>query len=93
MPWIEFLGLAAGALSCVSFVPQVIKLFRERDAQGVSRRMYFVTVTAFVMWTTYGILVERWALIVANAVCLVLAATILALQFRYSRAKAPGVGR
>jgi MtN3 and saliva related transmembrane protein len=85
MPWIEVLGLAAGALSCVSFVPQLLKLLREKNADGVSRRMYFVTVTAFTMWTLYGVLAERWALIVSNGVCLALSASILALQFRYSR--------
>jgi MtN3 and saliva related transmembrane protein len=84
--WIEIVGLAGGVLSCVSFVPQLIKLFRERTAEGISRRMYFVTVSAFAIWTLYGVLVDRSAIIISNAVCLLLSATILGLQFRYSRA-------
>jgi len=82
--WIEFLGLSAGALSCISFIPQIMKLLREKDASGVSRRMYFVTVTSFCLWTTYGVLNQRLALIIANGVCLALATTILFLQFKYS---------
>ena len=85
MPWVEMVGFAGGTLSCISFVPQLMKLFRERNAEGVSRRMYFVTVTAFTVWTLYGALVERWAIIVSNAVCLLLSVGILTLQFRYSR--------
>ena len=84
---IEVLGLVAGLLSCVSFIPQILKLLREKDAAGVSRRMYFVTVTAFSLWTTYGVLNQRIALIIANSVCLILAITILVLQFKYSRAQ------
>jgi MtN3 and saliva related transmembrane protein len=87
MPWIELLGLTAGALSCVSFVPQLLKLLREKNAEGISRRMYFVTVTAFSLWTLYGVFVERWALIVSNGVCLLLSSCILVLQFRFSRDK------
>jgi MtN3 and saliva related transmembrane protein len=85
MPWIELLGLVGGALSCVSFVPQLLKLLREKTAEGISRRMYFVTVSAFTIWTLYGVLVERWALIVANGVCLALSVSILLLQIRFTR--------
>jgi MtN3 and saliva related transmembrane protein len=90
--WVEAIGLLAGALSCVSFIPQVLKLLRQRDASGVSRRMYMVTVTAFSLWLAYGFLHGRLALILANGICLMLAATILGLkiwrdrQDRHSRA-------
>jgi MtN3 and saliva related transmembrane protein len=85
MPLIELLGLVAGALSCVSFVPQLLKLLREKNAEGISRRMYFVTVSAFTLWTLYGVSLGRWALIIANGVCLLLSISILALQIRYTR--------
>lgn len=78
--WIEAIGLVAGALSCASFVPQILKLARQRDASGVSRRMYLVTVTAFALWLTYGLVHGRVALIAGNGICLLLAATILALK-------------
>ena len=61
--WIEMVGLVGGVLSCASFVPQLIKLFRERTAEGISRRMYFVTVSAFAIWTLYGVLVDRSAFV------------------------------
>jgi MtN3 and saliva related transmembrane protein len=77
---IEAIGLFAGALSCVSFVPQILKLTRQRDASGVSRRMYVVTVTAFALWLAYGLAHGRPALIAGNGICLLLAAAILALK-------------
>ena len=65
-----------------SFVPQIVKIWRERDASSVSLRMYVVTVTGFVLWTTYGALTGSWPVIVSNAICLMLSAAILALLLR-----------
>jgi uncharacterized protein with PQ loop repeat len=41
-----------------SFVPQALKIIRERDASSVSLRMYFVTVTGFALWALYGALLK-----------------------------------
>jgi MtN3 and saliva related transmembrane protein len=47
--------------------------------------MYLVTVAAFVLWVAYGLLIGRWPLVGANAVCLVMAAAILALKLYFTR--------
>jgi len=79
------IGTVAGLCSMISFVPQIVKILRERDAASVSLRMYMVTVTGFVLWTAYGLLMESWPVTVTNAVCLGLTATILVLRWRYGR--------
>jgi MtN3 and saliva related transmembrane protein len=81
---VDIVGTAAAVCSMVSFTPQIIKIWRERDASSVSLRMYVVTVTGFILWTAYGVLIQSWPVIGANAVCLLLSATILALKWRFS---------
>lgn len=80
---INAVGVAAGVCSMVSFVPQIAKILRERDAAAVSLRMFAVTCTAFALWTLFGALQGSWPLIASNAVCLALATTIVALRLRY----------
>lgn len=80
---LNVVGTAAGVCSMISFVPQIVKIVREKDASAVSLRMYMVTVTGFVLWTTYGVLLKSWPVAVSNAVCLGLTATILGLRWRY----------
>jgi MtN3 and saliva related transmembrane protein len=82
---VDIVGTAAALCSMVSFTPQIVKIWRERDASSVSLRMYVVTVTGFCLWTAYGVLIRSWPVIGANAVCLMLSATILALKWRFSR--------
>ena len=79
----DLIGTGAALCSMTSFVPQIVKIVRERDASSVSLRMYAVTVSGFSLWITYGIMTRAWPVAAANAVCLLLAATILALKWRW----------
>ena len=86
--WINLVGLAAAVCSMASFIPQIAKIVRERDASAVSLRMYLVTVTGFVFWIAYGVLIGSWPVAASNAVNLVLSATILILKWRLDGAEA-----
>ena len=78
-------GVAAALCSMGSFLPQVAKIWRERDASAVSLRMYVVTVTGFGLWTAYGVLLGSWPLIGSNLISLGLSAAILVLKLRFDR--------
>jgi MtN3 and saliva related transmembrane protein len=100
---VNAVGTAAALCTIVSFVPQIVKIVRERDASSVSLRMYLFTVTSFSLWTAYGVMLKAWPLILANAASLACAVTALVLKWRYrdgprtagvrrSRADAPDRG-
>ncbi len=82
---INAIGVIAALCSMGSFIPQVAKIVRERDASSVSLRMYIVTVTGFALWTVYGVLLASWPLTGSNLVSLSLAAMILVLKIRYRK--------
>ena len=73
-------GAVAAIASTTSFVPQAIKIIRTRDTSSISAGMYAITVTGFALWTTYGVLLLAWPLIVANGVSLMLSAFILTMK-------------
>lgn len=82
-------GVGAALCSMTSFVPQIRKIWRERDASSVSLRMYVVTVTGFSLWTAYGVLIGSWPVVGSNIICLLLSGAVLALKWRLShRARA-----
>jgi MtN3 and saliva related transmembrane protein len=82
---IDAVGVGAAVCSMTSFAPQLMKIWRERDASQVSLRMYLVTVTGFVLWTAYGILIGLWPVAVSNAVCLAMSGAVLVLKLRFDR--------
>ncbi|HEX8165331.1 MAG TPA: SemiSWEET transporter [Beijerinckiaceae bacterium] len=87
------LGSIAGLLSTASFVPQVFKAVREGDTGAISKRMYVVTVTAFVLWIAYGFVIGALPLVVFNALSLALSGTILFLKVRNDRREGAAAGR
>mgnify|MGYP003394652081 CR=1 FL=1 len=76
-------GTLAALCSITSFAPQMIKIWKARDASSVSLKTYSLTVICFVLWTTYGVLTTAWPIIVANACALVMATGVLAMKWRF----------
>ena len=81
----NIVGTLAALCSMTSFVPQIVKIWRDRDASEISLRMYLITVTGFSLWIAYGVLTRSWPVAVSNAICLALSGAILALKWRFSR--------
>lgn len=82
MTLIDFLGYAAASLTTAAFVPQAWLTFRTRDVSGISLAMYSVFTLGIALWLAYGVLLQAWPIVVANAVTLLLAAGILAMKLR-----------
>ena len=78
-------GTLAGICSTSSFIPQVIKVWREGDTEAISKKMYLVTVTAFSLWIIYGLMIGSMPIIVFNIASLALSATILVIKLRNLR--------
>ena len=81
--FVQAVGTGAALCSTTSFIPQLLKLWREKASQAVSLRMYVLTVSAFTLWSLYGVMLSSWPLVVSNLVSLALSSAILALDLRY----------
>lgn len=79
----EWFGYLAAVLTTGSFVPQAVMTIRTRNTSGISLAMYVIFTLGVASWLIYGIAILSWPMILANAVTLGLAATILALKIRY----------
>ena len=86
-PLSEWVGFFAAILTTVSFVPQAWLVIRTRRTGGISLLMYSLFVAGVALWFLYGVMVGALPIIVANAITLGLAGTILTLaaRERYSR--------
>src|SRR6187397_2447468 len=88
--WITVLGTAAGLCTTGSFVPQVVKAWREGDTRALSLRMYLALTAGFVLWLGYGLLIGSWPVIAFNVANLALSAAILRLKLREGESTGPG---
>lgn len=76
-------GFAAGFLTTVAFVPQVLKIWKTRCAKDVSLPAFATFTIGLAGWLAFGIMKQDPPIIVWNAVTLVLASAILAMKIRF----------
>lgn len=79
----EILGFLATFLSIISFVPQVTKSWQTKSTKDVSLPMYLIFTTSQALWFTYGLLIQSWPLVVANAIIFLLSLSVLILKVKY----------
>jgi MtN3 and saliva related transmembrane protein len=82
MTGVTAVGLLAGALTTLAFVPQVLKTWRTRSTADISLWMFSILVAGIAAWLVYGVIIGDAPLILANAVTLGLAGTILIFKIR-----------
>lgn len=78
----SFLGLAAGFLTTLAFLPQVIRTWRTRSTEDISLVTFATFSLGVFLWLLYGLAQGDIAITIANAITLVLALIILALKLR-----------
>ena len=83
MDAIDILGMTAGCISSITFLPQVIKTWKTKSAIDVSGLMFTFATASVVMWLIYGLLVNNTPIIFTNATILVLSLTMLYFKIRY----------
>lgn len=77
------LGLIAGTLTTLAFVPQVVKTWRTRSTHDISLGMFALFSSGLVLWLIYGFMIGSLPIVVSNIVTLALALTILFFKLRY----------
>jgi MtN3 and saliva related transmembrane protein len=83
MSLITTLGLVAGALTTVAFVPQVVHAWRTRCTRDLSLAMLLVLGAGVSLWIVFGVLTASLPIVAANALTLILIAAILVAKAKY----------
>ena len=84
---LEAIGSCAAVCTTVSFVPQLVRVWRRKSADDISLVMFLLFSFGVLCWLIYGIGLGSIPMIAANVVTLTLALAILCLKLRFSRMK------
>lgn len=80
---IDFIGALGALLTTICWLPQAIKLIREKDTRALSLTTTLAFTAGVALWLIYGLALQDWPIIAANAVTLGLMGVIIALKLRY----------
>lgn len=79
----EILGMVAGTISSVTFLPQVIKTWQSKSAKDISLWMFLLVTFSVVLWLIYGIILGSIPIIYTNAMVLIMSLIMLWFKFKF----------
>lgn len=82
---VDVLGYIAGAITALTFLPQVIKTWKEKSAHDISLLMFLIAAVNEILWIIYGAMLENWVIILTNSVVLAMSLTMIFLKLRYNK--------
>ena len=83
MTAIQILGLVAGTITSITFLPQVIKIWKTKSAKDLSLLMLLLLMLGVILWLAYGLLVMDAAIIYTNSMVLAMSMVMLFFKMRY----------
>lgn len=84
---IEIIGTSAGILSCITFMPQVLRTWRLKSADEISPVMFVIAMISTLLWLVYGILIHSFSMIFTNVVVCSLSVVMLVMIIVFRRKK------
>jgi MtN3 and saliva related transmembrane protein len=82
---VTVLGLLAGALTTLSFLPQVLRTIRTRSAGDLSWLWIVMMAAGITGWFVYGVLGSDVPVMAANGITLVLVSTLAVIKARQQK--------
>lgn len=83
MDYITITGLTAGALTTVSFLPQVIKAWKTKSTGDLSLGTFVLQGSAVSLWIIYGFIAGKPPIILWNLATALLVLIIIILKLKY----------
>jgi MtN3 and saliva related transmembrane protein len=85
MNWMQILGMVAGACTSAAVVPQLVKTWQTKEADGVSVAMFALYLIGFSLWLGYGIIQQDLPIILSNLISIFFNLVMLFFKFRYQK--------
>lgn len=84
MSFIEILGLTAGTITSITFLPQVIQVWKTKSARDISLGMLLLLLLGVSMWLAYGIIISNTAIIYTNSMVMAMGLILLFFKWKYN---------
>jgi MtN3 and saliva related transmembrane protein len=80
---VDAIGATGAILTTVCWVPQAVKIVRDRETRAISLPGTMLSVLGILLWLVYGLAIADAPLIGSSALTLAMTATILAFKIRH----------
>jgi MtN3 and saliva related transmembrane protein len=79
----DLVGYVAAFFTTFALFPQIVRIWKLKEARDISIFLPLMSSTGSALWLIYGIMIDEMPVIVANAVSLVFALTVLFVTLKF----------
>ena len=75
---VELIGLFAGFLGVIAWIPQIKEVWFEQSHEGISLPTFWLIAAALLLWLLYGIIIGSYSIMISNIsalICIILVIT------------------
>ena len=83
----EIIGFIAGGLSSALFIPQIVKILKEKSAEEIALLTCIIGIVSSGLWLWYGIVQEHISMIITNSISIVATSVLIVLKIIYDKEK------
>jgi len=80
---IDAIGATGALLTTVCWVPQAVKIIRDRETRAISLSGTMLSTLGVLLWLIYGLAIVDGPLIASSIATFAMTATILVLKIRH----------
>jgi MtN3 and saliva related transmembrane protein len=81
--WFELLGAVAALITTFAWLPQIMKILREKQARDISLATTAALAFGVFLWVVYGLAIGSVPVIAANTVSFLFIAAIVGLKLHF----------
>ncbi len=79
----QIIGLVAGTITSITFLPQVIRIWKTRSAKDLSMAMMLMLIVGTSLWLSYGLMIKDAAIIYTNSMVLLMSLIMMFFKLKY----------
>ncbi|WP_252737207.1 SemiSWEET family sugar transporter [Zobellia galactanivorans] len=79
----EIIGLIAASFTTISFIPQVFRTWKTKSANSLSWFMLGISITAAILWVSYGVYLQNTIIILSNSIMGILQLCLICFKFLF----------
>lgn len=81
----EIIGLVAGGLSSALFVPQIVKIIKQKSAEEISLMTSIIGIVSSLMWLWFGIVQDHISMMITNSIAALATLILFILKITYDK--------
>ena len=79
----QIIGLVAGTITSITFLPQVIRIWKTKSAKDLSMLMMIMLIGGTTLWFSYGLMIKDAEIIYTNSMVLAMSLIMMFFKLKY----------